>query len=129
MAAAIFLISSSPFAWGSVDDSASSEGGEDTAILLLQTVNKFEIKKLQQSQKPLVNTYLHFGLCTFLSALCYFSSVMNAFFAFSYNFLGHFPATIVPDVGEKFSTDQARFDRRVFYIFRGSASDCAKKFT
>jgi hypothetical protein len=39
MASAIFLISSSPFAWGSTDGSAGSEGGEDTAILLLQTVN------------------------------------------------------------------------------------------
>jgi hypothetical protein len=67
MASAIFLISSSPFAWGSTDGSAGSEGGEDTAILLLQTVNitnreyyklwilqtvnKFEIKKLQQRIK------------------------------------------------------------------------------
>src|SRR5688572_1546736 len=46
---------------------------------------------------------------------------MNAFFAFSYNLLGHFPATIVPDVGEKFSTSQARFGRGVFYIFRGQS--------
>jgi hypothetical protein len=119
MASAIFLISSSPFAWGPADGSVGSEGGEDTAILLLQTVNKFEIKKLQQSQKPLVSTYLPFELCTFLSGLCYFSSVMDAFFAFSYNFLSHFPATVVLDVGEKFSTDQARFGRGVFYIFGG----------
>jgi hypothetical protein len=80
MASAIFLISSSSFAWGPADGSAGSEGGEDTAILLLQTVNKFEIKKLQQSQKPLVSTYLPFELRTFLSGLCYFSSVMDAFF-------------------------------------------------
>jgi hypothetical protein len=51
MASAIFLISSSPFAWGSADGSAGSEGEEDTAILLLQTVNKFETKKLQQRAK------------------------------------------------------------------------------
>jgi hypothetical protein len=51
MASAIFLISSSHFAWEPADGSAGSEGGEDTAILLLQTVNKFEIKKLQQRVK------------------------------------------------------------------------------
>jgi hypothetical protein len=67
MASAIFLISSSPFAWGSADGSAGSGGGEDTTILLLQTVNKFEIKKITtKSQKPLVNTYLPFGLCTLM---------------------------------------------------------------
>jgi hypothetical protein len=72
-----------------------------------------------KSQKPLVNTYLPFELCAFLSGLCYFYSIMNAFLAFSNNFLGHFPTTIVPDVGEKFSTHQACFGRGVFYIFGG----------
>jgi hypothetical protein len=51
MASAIFLISSSHFAWGPADGSAGSEGEEDTTILLLQTANKFEIKKLQQRVK------------------------------------------------------------------------------
>jgi hypothetical protein len=73
-------------------------------------MNKFEIKKLQQkSQKPLINTYLPFGLYAFLSSLCYSSSIMDAFFTPLNNFLGHFPAAIVLDVGEKFSTDQACF--------------------
>src|SRR5688500_1390616 len=116
IASVIFLISSSPFMWGSADGLAGPEGRE--SVVVLQSVNKFEIKKLQQSQKLLVNTYLHFDIRTFLSSLCYFSSVMNTFLALSYNFLGHLPATIVPDVGEKFSTDQARFGRGVFYIFR-----------
>jgi hypothetical protein len=49
MASAIFLISSSPFTWGSADGSAGSEGGESAAVL--QSVNKFEIKKLQQRAK------------------------------------------------------------------------------
>jgi hypothetical protein len=49
MASAIFLISSSPFTWGSVDGSAGSKGGESAAVL--QSVNKFEIKKLQQRAK------------------------------------------------------------------------------
>jgi hypothetical protein len=62
---------------------------------------------------------LPFEIRTFFSGLYYFSSVMNAFLAFSYNFLGHFTITIVPDVGEKFSTDQACFGRGVFYIFGG----------
>jgi hypothetical protein len=71
MASAIFLISSSPFAWGSADGSAGSEGGEDTAILLLQTVNITNREQVRNqkitttNQKPLVNTYLPFGLCTF----------------------------------------------------------------
>jgi hypothetical protein len=43
---------------------------------------------------------------------------MNTFLALSYNFLGHLPATVVLDVGEKFPTNQARFGRGVFYIFR-----------
>jgi hypothetical protein len=47
MASAIFLISSSPFEWGPGDASAGSEGGEDMAILLLQTVNKVWNQKLQ----------------------------------------------------------------------------------
>jgi hypothetical protein len=51
MASAICLISSSPFVWGPADDSAGSEGRVDTDLLLLQTVNKFEIKKLQQRVK------------------------------------------------------------------------------
>jgi hypothetical protein len=51
MASAICLISSSPFVWGPGDASACSEGREDMAILLLQTVNKFEVKKLQQRVK------------------------------------------------------------------------------
>jgi hypothetical protein len=49
IASAIFLISSSPFTWGSADGSAGSEGGESMAVL--QSVNKFEIKKLQQRAK------------------------------------------------------------------------------
>jgi hypothetical protein len=49
MASAIFLISSSPFTWGSADGSVGSEGGESAAVL--QRVNKFEIKKLQQKAK------------------------------------------------------------------------------
>jgi hypothetical protein len=106
--------------WGPGDSSAGSEGREDTDILLLQTVNKFEIKKVTtKSQKQLINTYLPFGLCAFLSGLCYFSSIMNAFFAFLNDLLGHFSAAIVLDVGEKFSTDQACFSRGVFYIFGG----------
>jgi hypothetical protein len=40
-----------PLRVGPADGSAGSEGGEDTAISLLQTVNKFEIKKLQQRAK------------------------------------------------------------------------------
>jgi hypothetical protein len=125
MASAIFLISSSPFAWGSADDSAGSEGGEDTAILLLQTVNITNREQVRnqkittKNQKPLVSTYLPFGLCTFFSGLGYFSSILNVFFAFSNNFLGHFPATIIPDIGEKFPTDQACSGRGVFYIFGG----------
>jgi hypothetical protein len=51
MASAICLISSSPFMWGPGDSSAGSEGREDTDILLLQFVNKFEIKKLQRRAK------------------------------------------------------------------------------
>jgi hypothetical protein len=104
-----------PFAWGSADGSAGSEGGEDTAILLLQTVNITNREQVRnqkittKNQKPLVNTYLPFGLYTFFSILDYFSSILNAFFAFSNNFLGHFPATIIPDVGEKFPTGQACF--------------------
>ena len=47
MASAIFLISSSPFAWGSADGSVGSEGEESTA--LLQNVNKFEIKKMAEA--------------------------------------------------------------------------------
>ena len=49
MALAIFLISSSPFTWGSADGSAGFEGGEGAAML--QSVGKFEIKKLQQKPK------------------------------------------------------------------------------
>jgi hypothetical protein len=49
MASAIFLISSSPFTWESTDGSAGTEGGEDTAML--QSVDKFETKKLQQRAK------------------------------------------------------------------------------
>jgi hypothetical protein len=51
MASVICLISSSPFVWGPGDSSVGSEGREDTDILLLQTVNKFEIKKLQRKVK------------------------------------------------------------------------------
>jgi hypothetical protein len=50
MASAIFLISSSPFGWGPGDASAGSEGGEDTAILLLQTASKVWNQKLQQNK-------------------------------------------------------------------------------
>jgi hypothetical protein len=49
IASAIFLISSSPFTLGSANGSAGSEGGEGAAML--QSVNKFEIKKLQQKAK------------------------------------------------------------------------------
>jgi hypothetical protein len=49
IALAIFLIPSSPFAWRTADGSADSEGGESAAVL--QSVNKFEIKKLQQRAK------------------------------------------------------------------------------
>jgi hypothetical protein len=48
MASAIYLILPSPFVWGPGDSSAGSEGREDTDILLLQVMNKFEIKKLQR---------------------------------------------------------------------------------
>jgi hypothetical protein len=51
IASAICLISSSPFVWGPGDGSAGSEGRVDTDLLLLQTVNEFEIKKLQQRVK------------------------------------------------------------------------------
>jgi hypothetical protein len=125
IASAIFLISSSPFVWGSADGSTGSEGGEDTTILLLQTVNITNREQVRnqkittKNQKPLINTYLPFGLCTFFSSLDYFSSILNTFFAFSNNFFGHFPATIIPDVGENFPTDQTCFGRGVFYIFEG----------
>jgi hypothetical protein len=49
MASAIFLISSSPFAWGSADGLVGSEGGESTA--LLQNVNKSEIKNYNKEPK------------------------------------------------------------------------------
>jgi hypothetical protein len=49
IASAIFLISSSPFTLRSANGSAVSEGGEGAAVL--QSVNKFEIKKLQQQAK------------------------------------------------------------------------------
>jgi hypothetical protein len=32
--------------------------------------------------------------------------------------LSHLSATIFPDVGEKFSTNQTCLGRRVFYVFR-----------
>jgi hypothetical protein len=55
---------------------------------------------------------------------------MDAFFAFLNNFLGHFPTAIVPDVGEKFSTNQACFGRGFFISLEDKAvSDCAKDFT
>jgi hypothetical protein len=50
MASAICLISSSPFGGGPADASAGSEGGEDTAILLLQTTNKVQNQELQQNK-------------------------------------------------------------------------------
>jgi hypothetical protein len=49
IASAIFLISSSPFTLGSANGSAGSEGGEGATML--QSVDKFEIKKLQQKPK------------------------------------------------------------------------------
>jgi hypothetical protein len=49
IASTIFLISSSPFSWGSADGSAGSEGGEGATML--QSVNKFKIKRLQQKAK------------------------------------------------------------------------------
>jgi hypothetical protein len=49
IASTIFLISSSPFTLGSANGSAGSEGGESAAVL--QSVNKFEIKRLQQKAK------------------------------------------------------------------------------
>jgi hypothetical protein len=50
MASAIFLISSSPFAWGPADGSAGSEGGEDTAILLLQ--NRKQVRNQKITTEP-----------------------------------------------------------------------------
>jgi hypothetical protein len=51
MASAIFLISSSPFAWGPADGSAGSEGGEDTAILLLQNRKQVRNQKITTESK------------------------------------------------------------------------------
>ena len=49
IASVIFLISSSPFTLESANGSAGSEGGEGAAML--QSINKFKIKKLQQKAK------------------------------------------------------------------------------
>jgi hypothetical protein len=55
---------------------------------------------------------------------------MNAFLAFSYNFLGHFLTTIVPDVGEIFPPTKLASAEGSFISSEDKAvSDYAKNFT
>jgi hypothetical protein len=55
---------------------------------------------------------------------------MSIFFTFFYNFVGHPPATIFPDVGENLSANQACFGRESFVSsIENAVSAWAKIFT
>jgi hypothetical protein len=99
---AILMISIAFFISGSARGSNGSNGGDNSAAV--EKINQFEVTKINdEAKRPLNDTYPSVAFCSFLSSSRCFSSVMNIFFTFLHYFVGHFSASICPDVSIKFS--------------------------
>jgi hypothetical protein len=103
MNSAMFMIFNASFIFGSARGSYGSGGGDNSAEVGKINYSEATKTNVEAKNQKKYNTYTFFTLCSFFSMSCFCSGVMGVFFTFLYNFMGHFSATIHPDIIVKIS--------------------------